>query len=959
MKYLGLFSILLFLAAKTALNAQFFDTGEDPASLKWLQIKTGRFTLIYPESYGEQGPKFASSLDAALDKITPLYPSIKTSYPVVIHNHTTFSNGYVAWAPRRMEIYPTPEQNTIPLDHAEQLALHETTHIMQMYSLRKGFSSVMSRIAGEQFTGLISAYLPMWFLEGDAVLAESLLSPSGRGRTPSFLKQIKAISAEKGMIYSYDKMLNGSFRNYVPDHYQFGYQMTAWSVSKYGHKLWNNVLAYTAKFPFTAVPVNLSLSRDAGLTRSSLFSETFNTLGTIWKKEDSASGYKSYPSFNPEKGDEYVNYYSPVEIGRDSIVAIKTSFYAPTSFVLVNTAEKTERRIHVPGSMYPWFLSASSNGKIAWVEVQPDPRWENRDFSVIKVKSLSSGKVVQLSRNSRYLAATISPDGRFVAASENSVGNRNRLVILDAFNGQVIKSSEVPGNAYPQRPQWSDSGNSITIISLDSEGEGIMSYTPEEDKWETLKKPGRDDLQAAFTRNDTLFYVSSESGTDNICFITPDGGSYALTNSRFGAYDPFLSGRKIWFSDYSASGYSLCMTEIGGAVSSAGKPSSPASLIINRFDTLKGKNQGAAGNVYSPVPYRKWLHPLRIHSWMPFYADIEQIQSDPLAISPGLTLMSQNILSTVISTAGYEYKDGRHLFHSGVTLKGWYPVFESELDYGYENLVSKTGNQVGDPVNVNPGFRITNSVSVPLSFSSGRFSQFFWSSLSARYSNSYVYLIETGKYDLGQTQVTARLYFSNTHMSAARDIYPKWAQVADLSFISFPSDRDIYGPMTSFKSALYFPGFFRNHGIRFRFEYDRQEPVKLLLYNRATWPRGYENIISLDYRFFSTDYTLPLFYPDLNLPSFLYLKRIRGTLFYDYASGKDNQYLDLKVFHGYKENFSSFGAELLSDFYLLRIPFMITGGVEAAWKNLNEAPSLRMVLRLDIYGMKIGARNRL
>jgi hypothetical protein len=99
---------------------------------------------------------------------------------------------------------------------------------------------------------------------------------------------------------------------------------------------------------------------------------------------------------------------------------------------------------------------------------------------------------------------------------------------------------------------------------------------------------------------------------------------------------------------------------------------------------------------------------------MPFYADIEQIQSDPLAISPGLTLMSQNILSTVISTAGYEYKDGRHLFHSGVTLKGWYPVFESELDYGYENLVSKTGNQVGDPVNVNPGFRITNSVSVPL-----------------------------------------------------------------------------------------------------------------------------------------------------------------------------------------------------------------------------------------------------
>ena len=32
--------------------AQYYDTGQDPASLKWMQIKTGRFTVIYPERYG-------------------------------------------------------------------------------------------------------------------------------------------------------------------------------------------------------------------------------------------------------------------------------------------------------------------------------------------------------------------------------------------------------------------------------------------------------------------------------------------------------------------------------------------------------------------------------------------------------------------------------------------------------------------------------------------------------------------------------------------------------------------------------------------------------------------------------------------------------------------------------------------------------------------------------------------
>ncbi len=87
-----------------------------PSSLKWVQIKTGRFKIIYPEKYGEAGIEFARSLDDAYSRLGSLFPEKKFTIPVIIHNYTTKSNGYVAWAPRRMEIYPTPEQNTIPLD---------------------------------------------------------------------------------------------------------------------------------------------------------------------------------------------------------------------------------------------------------------------------------------------------------------------------------------------------------------------------------------------------------------------------------------------------------------------------------------------------------------------------------------------------------------------------------------------------------------------------------------------------------------------------------------------------------------------------------------------------------------------------------------------------------------------------------------------------------------------------
>src|SRR5512138_2923550 len=123
MKYRVTIFILLVFAGQE-ISAQFYLTGQDPASLKWMQIKTKRYTLIYPESYGQEGLKFAKSLDESFLKLTSLYPDKKLRLPVIIHNYTTFSNGYVAWAPKRMEIYPTPAQDGIPEDPDDQLTTH-------------------------------------------------------------------------------------------------------------------------------------------------------------------------------------------------------------------------------------------------------------------------------------------------------------------------------------------------------------------------------------------------------------------------------------------------------------------------------------------------------------------------------------------------------------------------------------------------------------------------------------------------------------------------------------------------------------------------------------------------------------------------------------------------------------------------------------------------------------------
>lgn len=961
MRYLPNLLTICFLFLTPLVSGQYYETGQDPGSLKWMQIKTDRFRIIYPESYGTAGIDFARSLDDGYARLTNLYPEKKFRIPVIIHNYTTQSNGYVAWAPDRMELYPTPEQNSIPADPDKLLAIHELTHVLQMESLNKGFTRVMSWATGQQFPGIVSSLLPLWFLEGDAVFSESVLTESGRGRTPSFQKQFKAIMLEKGTKLKYDKIVNGSFRDFVPDHYHSGYQIMAWSYARYGRDLWKKALDQTAREPFTINPVNLSLNRSASMTKKRLYMETFDSLKTLWRKDDAASGSQYYEESNPPKGEKYINYYSPVIAGNDSIIAVKTSLTDTPSFVLIRPSVRSEKKIFTPGNTYPWFISFGK-GKLVWVEQISDPRWENRSWSVIKLHDINKKTTRQLSVKTRYMSASISSDGNYIAATENTVDNRNNLVILDGWNGDEMQKVPAPENAYLQRPQWDHSGEKVTVIYLTDQGEGIMSYSITEKKWDVLIEPDNNDLQSSFLRNDSLLFVSSSSGTDNIYLLKPDKTIVPLTNSRFGVSDLSLTGYEIIFSDYSSSGNNICRTILPGSEIDLNVGNASSSYLINRFDPNKYIPRDYTEQVYNPVPYRKWQHLFRFHSWMPFYADIEQVKSDPTSVRPGFTLMTQNNLSTLISTIGYEYSDNMHKFHSGLKWTGWYFTVESRLDYGNNPVIEKFKQTVNDPDFIRTGYELTNVLSLPLSFRGRYFTQNLFLSASSIYQNNYLYLKEKGYYDTGQNQFTGRIYFSNYSRSAVRDIYPRWAQIMDISYSFYPFDKEFYGNISTVRSAFYFPGFLKNNGFKVRVEGEKQKTAKFVLGNRASFSRSYDNVISSEIQFLSGDYFMPLAYPDFNLASLIYLTRIRTDLFYDHTNGTGNYVFTFgseghaMEFHDYKETFRSFGAELMADFYVFRLPFMVSAGVQAAWRSLDKAPYLKLLFNIDLFGMNIGRR---
>lgn len=949
-------TILLLLLFWPLSKAQYYNTGQEPSSLKWEELRSGHFRFIYPESFKSQALKTAYTFEESYSLLKDRYNGRHIrKFPVIIHNHSIESNGYVAWAPKRVELFPFPGQSGIPLSHIEQLALHELVHVTQMQALREGLSVPLEYIFGEQYPGALSVFTPFWFLEGDAVLSETAYSLSGRGRQPDFEKKLKSLLVENKNPYSYDKMISGSFRNYTPDHYRFGYQMAAYARGQLNPDVFRNSADMIARRPWLLNPVNISFRKDIGESKASLYRKTMGYLAETWIAEDEKLIKSNFNYHSAKQEREYINYNSPVIINNDSIIALKTSFTKPPYFVLLD-GDKTEKKLFTPGIVWPYFFSYA-RGILTWAEQYPDPRWDNRQYSVIKTYNIYSGELKQLSSSGRLFSPAISPDGRFIAAVKSDAGYINSIVILDRFTGKEIKNIPTPANELPVRPSWDNTMSKIAFISFTDKGEGLMTYSTESGKFSKKLDESRNDLQSLAIRNDSIFYVSSISGIDNIYLNKPDGSNTRLSSSRFGVSGISLWNNRLVFSDYFSGGDRIASYPIENNTS-APAPAMQADLLqVSKIkeEPLAEYYESKAGQMdYIIKPYRKWKHLFNIHSWMPFYADVNNISFDNLRVSPGLTIMSQNHLSTLTSSIGYEYRDGDHFLRSSLSWRGWYPGIDLDISYGGDPVIYQDNNNSYYPEYVYPGLQLRSSIYLPLRFRTGKYSQTLWPSLGISYKNNYVFEDEGNQFDYGQVLASARIYFSNIHRMAVRDIWPAWGQVFDLVYTAAPGDQTIYGPISTLRGTMYFPGFVRSHGIRLKAEFEKQEMKTLIQSNRISLPRGYSGIISSGISSFKADYTLPLAYPDFNLGSFIYLKRIRSALFYDYARGRDNYHISDQAMVNAYESFSSVGAELLADFYLMRLPFNFSGGMQFAWLPQREEPFFNIIFRMDVFGFVIG-----
>jgi hypothetical protein len=964
-------SVLFFLTPFFSVLAQYYSSGADPASIKWEMIDNDRFRLVFPQEFSEAASGLAVYLDSIAPKIEATLQHTPRKIDILIHSHSTYTNGFVSWAPRRIELFPNPDQEIYSTDWLQQLALHEYRHIVQIDKLRQGFTKFASWLTGEQATGaVLGAYLPMWFIEGDAVITETTLSQSGRGRTPFFSQSLRARLTEYGPD-SYDKAYLGSYKDYIPNYYQMGYYLTAEIRKRYGAGIWADVINNVGKNSWSLIPFRHELQKTGYNSPKSLYSSIYDSLATEWAQYDESLAATNFTPIAQTK-DSYSNVEYPTITAAGDIFAeingpgLRTKIVQIKPGGAMQTIEFTGQREDGP--------IAANERWVVWAEKKPHIRWPNADYSIIRKHDRKTGTTSTLKGHSRYFAPTLKTQNDTLAVVETNQAYKFYITLVDINSGNVFKRIPTPANKYPLHPEWTDQPGKLVLVLLGDKGKEIVLLDTHKGTWKQVRKPAFDEPRYPSLHNQMLWFTASTPHSEEIFRKNLQSGkTFRVTQSRYGATSPVVDpqNKKVYYSNYTARGYQLVSTDLNQQFESN---VSPANLSNSLVKTLTEQEPEVAKpskqQSFKSEPYSKW-NLFNLHSWAPAYIDI-----DETLVAPGISLMSQNLLGTAISRVGFNANrsETREKFNVGFTYRGWFPIIDFDVKWGdfsetFDGYYSDS-NEIFTikQLEKEKQIKLESGVRVPLDISIGKWRRFLqprvklsWQNNSNRMYEKTIWgqnpdgtVFQTGEKetiqipDLDYWGMEYSLYFHNKLRGTSRDVNTRWGQTISLIYRHTPWGNYNSGNAYAISSRMHFPGVGKHHALVLdngwqkktngdQFESDLPYKVFQKFGDLISLPRGYSFIRNDDMYLFRGTYQMPLWNPDLSIGGLAYIKRFRLNAFFDATLA--NYQLDY-IEEGGKEDFSntftSSGIELMADFHALRFVLPFSVGYRGGFRDADN-----------------------
>ena len=878
---LRIFLLIAFLIFISFSNAQQFSGF--PTSTKWKQINTDTVRIIFEPASQEEAQRIAVIIHKMANHQSGKLGNDLQKVNIVLHKNTTLANGYVALAPYRSEYFLIPSSNIFELGNlpwSEYLAVHEYRHVQQFDNFNNGLTKAFSFFLGQEGRALANSIsVPQWFFEGDAVHAETKLTKQGRGRLPFFYSGYNSLW-EAGKNYSLPKLLNGSYKDYVPNHYQLGFLVTNYGYKKYGDDFWKKVTADASAFKGLFYPFNKAIKRYTGIRYKEFMQTALNDYKE--KIEPAATRKNNSPVVT--------NYYFPQKINNDSLVYIKDSYKKIPAFYIKD--KKGEHKIKQRNiSSEDWF--SYRNGVIAYTSYKPNARWLLTDYSDIILLDTKTGEEKKLTRKAKYFTPDISPSGNFIVAVTYNDSLQTELHFLNSQDGTIAGKIKSRQN-YFMHPRFINEENVVVLKRLSDGSISLNVVNVSTAETQRITPPSFTVIGYPSANNNTIYFSAAFEGNDDIyAYSLKDEKFFKLTSNQTGSYYANASNDSIAWSQFTANGLQLQTNAL--------EKMQWQEVSLPQTQKEIFPVAGESENILEPSTrrftisdYKKGTGLFNFHSWRPYY-DVPEYT---------FTLYGDNILNTFSSEMFYRYNENERSHGVGfdVAYGGLFPVLTAGAEYTMNRNVNIRTPQAVVPGILN-GYELKGGYYIPLDFSGGK----TYKDLS--FGTNYVF---SQQMPTGSTKNILRSFnssylhhfvnWSQRLPRAVQNIFPKFGYALSNSY---RHRLDKSGYQLVEKGEIYLPSI-GNHSLVLSGSFQQVDTSNVLFSNKFSLSRGYPDYYYSRMWRTSANYHLPLVYPDWGFGGIVYFLRVRANLYYDFSK----VYTKTKLSSA---NLKSTGAEIFFD----------------------------------------------
>ena len=278
-------------------------------------------------------------------------------------------------------------------------------------------------------------------------------------------------------------------------------------------------------------------------------------------------------------------------------------------------------------------------------------------------------------------------------------------------------------------------------------------------------------------------------------------------------------------------------------------------------------------------------------------------------------------------------------YHFSYSYQGFYPT----IDFSYEGG-DRAGQYYSKAENIYKRFTwkeqtLKTGITLPLDFSRNKIFQGLQFSLNSTWFETKLTDLKLTNFFEGNFQsLDYRIYAYSYLKSPQKNMYPKFGITANFQYKHTPLGGKNLGTIFNAGTQIFLPGIMKHHGGRIILSYQQRTPELYTFSDLSIVVPGYSGYTGNQFRLFYTDYKFPFWYPDLSIPSVLYLKRLTAKCFYA-TSESDKQ--------GIPEKYTAAGFELSSEIHLFRFYAPIDIGFRSIYQADSKVWKTEVVYQIN------------